>query len=430
LLIASPATTSRATIVTLEILDDLLGEYHPRDFATRLWDGTMVEPDPDELARFTLVLNHPGTLRAILHEASDLALGEGYIFDDFDIEGDIHAIFPLGDYLVRRGWGINDKLRIGRHLMQLPRHEREQPGRSARVSGHLHSRERDQQAIAYHYDLSNDFYRLWLDRHLVYSCAYFRTPDDSLERAQEQKLDILCRKLRLQPGERLLDIGCGWGGLLIHAAQHYGVVASGITLSREQAELANQRIHEAGLERRVQVYLRDYRDLDEPEGFDKIVSVGMFEHVGASMLGAYFRQAWRLLRPGGVFLNHGIARSVANDPRHGPTFVSRYVFPDGELLPINETARHAEQAGFEVRDIESLREHYALTLRQWVERLEAHHDEAVRIADEQTYRIWRLYMAGSAWAFEQGRINLYQTLLAKPNHGETHLPLTREDWYR
>lgn len=264
---------------------------------------------------------------------------------------------------------------------------------------------------------------------MVYSCAYFESAGDGIDTAQTQKLDYICRKLRLRAGERLLDLGCGWGGLLIHAARNYGVQAFGITLSIPQAEIAGQRIREQGLTDQCRVDVYDYRDLESGAEFDKLVSVGMFEHVGEAMLPEYFRQAWLRLRPGGTFLNHGIASS-AGFKRSGPSFIDKYVFPDGELVPIHVTLRAAELSGFEVRDVESLREHYALTLREWVRRLESKAEQAKNIVEDSTYRVWRLYMSGSAHAFKTSRLNLYQVLLSKPDHGQSRLPLTREDWYR
>jgi cyclopropane-fatty-acyl-phospholipid synthase len=265
---------------------------------------------------------------------------------------------------------------------------------------------------------------------MVYSCAYFRSPEDGLDEAQEAKLDLLCRKLRLNPGQRLLDIGCGWGGLVIHAAREYGVDATGITLSRPQADLANSRIEAAGLAKRCRVELRDYREVEETPAYDALASIGMFEHVGAALLPEYFARARRALRPGGVFLNHGIACRAAEEPSAGRGFSDSYVFPDGELVPIHLTLRSAEEAGFEVRDVESLREHYARTLRLWVSRLQARHDEATRFVDEPTYRVWRLFMAGSAYGFARGRLNVYQSLLLKPlEDGGSDLPLTRRGWY-
>jgi cyclopropane-fatty-acyl-phospholipid synthase len=424
------ALNEEITGLTLQLLNELLSGQATRDVGVRLWDGTRW---PDETPRpVTLLLKHPGTLRAMFLPGNELGLAEAYLYDDFDIEGDIEAVFDLADALSEATSGWRKKLRAARDLMRLPPGNDHQHGKRgpARLTGKRHSIERDRQAVTYHYDVSNDFYSLWLDRRMVYSCAYFHSPDEDLDTAQERKLDYICRKLRLKAGQRLLDVGCGWGGLVIFAAEHYGVMALGITLSQPQAELANRRIQAAGLADRCQVQVRDYRQVDEPEGFDALVSVGMFEHVGAAMLPIYFAQAYRLLRPGGVFLNHGIASRATNPPQHGPSFSDAYVFPDGELVPINVTLRAAEEAGFEVRDAESLREHYALTLRHWLRRLESHHDEALRCVDEPTYRVWRLNNSGSAHAFSVGRINVYQALLVKQDvAGRSGLPLTRADWY-
>jgi cyclopropane-fatty-acyl-phospholipid synthase len=362
---------------------------------------------------------------------SELTLGEAYIHDDFDIEGDIEAAMELGSHLVAQERNFPNRLHLAARLRQLPVGTRPHLSRfEARFQGRrLHSKDRDRQAVCSHYDLPAGFYALWLDRRMVYSCAYFATAEEDLDAAQERKLDYVCRKLRLRPGERLLDIGCGWGGLIMHAVAHYGVEAVGITLSVPQAEMARQRLREAGLNDRCRVEVSDYRDIDHGQQYDKIVSIGMFEHVGAALLPEYFRRAWSQLRPGGVFLNHGIAY-CATYRRRGPSFSDRYVFPDSELVPISTTLRAAELSGFEVRDVESLREHYALTLRHWVQRLEAQAEEARRIADDTAYRIWRLYMAGAAHGFRTGRFNIYQTLLAKPLNGRSGLPLTREGWYR
>ncbi len=421
-------TLDNAVSTTMSLLNDLLGSHHPRNFAVRLLDGTTWEAEEGQPTRFTLVLQHPGALRKMFLPPSELALGEAYIYNDFDIEGDIEAVFELGDAILSREWSKVEQLRYGARLLSLPKGGSVSSGtQAAQQKGTLHSKERDRQAVVYHYDRSNDFYKLWLDRQMVYSCAYFSTPDESLDVAQERKLDYICRKLRLHPGERLLDIGCGWGGLIMYAAQHYGVETLGITLSQQQVTWVREKIREAGLEGRCRVELWDYREVKGT--YDKLVSVGMFEHVGEALLPTYFKQAWQLLRPGGVFLNHGIAASATAPSRPEPNFVSRYVFPDGELVPISTTLKAAEVNGFEVRDLESLREHYVYTLRNWVSRLEEHADEAKRATDEVTYRIWRLYMAGSAHGFQKGMLNLYQALLVKPDAGRSELPLTREDWY-
>jgi len=414
----------------LSFLQDLLGDLHPRDFAVRLWDGGTLEEEPGEPRRFTLVLKHPGAMRSLFRSPSELSLGEAYLYDDFDIEGDIGSAFALADHLVRLSPGIGERLRFARRLLSLPSPDRARAVRpSERLHGLRHSKPRDRLAVTYHYDVSNAFYSLWLDGRMVYSCAYFASPDEDLDAAQERKLDYICRKLRLRSGERLLDIGSGWGGLVLHAALHYGVEAVGITLSRPQATLASERIREAGMTGRCRVEVCDYRDVDEPVVFDKLVSVGMFEHVGKSRLAEYFRRAFRLLCPGGLFLNHGIACNPAFPPVPGPSFSDHYVFPDGELLPISDTLSAAEANGFEVRDVESLREHYVITLRHWVRRLEARREEACRAAGEMAYRLWRLYMAGAAHKFRTGRNNVYQVLLAKPDRGASGLPLTRADWY-
>src|SRR5579884_921151 len=425
-------TTEKAVQTTVSLLQDIFGTSSERNFAVRLWDGTLWRPEPasEELPRFTLVLRHPGALRKMFLPPNEMTLGEAYIYNDFDIEGSVEAAFAVGDQIMDERWGKIAQVRYGKRLLSLPNTGQPRPGNAVtKLRGSLHSKERDRQAITYHYDRSNDFYALWLDQRMVYSCAYFATPDDDLDTAQERKLDYICRKLRLRAGERLLDIGCGWGGLVIYAAQRYGVEAYGITLSQPQAELAQQRIAEAGLSDRCRVEVRDYRDVNAEHTFDKIVSVGMFEHVGEALLPTYFKQAWGLLRPGGAFLNHGIASGSTLQAQQGPSFVGTYVFPDGELVPISTTLRVAETSGFEVRDVESLREHYALTLRHWVHRLEARAEEARRLTSEVVYRIWRLYMAASIYSFQTGSNNIYQTLLVKPDRGKSGLPLTRADWY-
>ena len=299
----------------------------------------------------------------------------------------------------------------------------------AELHGRMHSKGRDREAVSFHYDLSNEFYSLWLDPTMVYSCAYFKSPNDSVETAQIQKLDYICRKLRLKAGERLLDIGCGWGGLILHAAQNYGVQTVGITLSRQQLDLAQKRIQEAGLSSHCEARLLDYRDARQLGEFDKLVSVGMVEHVGESALADYFRCAFQLLKPGGVFLNHGIGRAGNRTKPADRTFTDVYVFPDGELIPISTMLTHAEEAGFEVRDVENLREHYFFTLVQWLHRLEANEKQARNLVGELKYRIWRLYLAGSAYYFQTGKLDLYQSLLVKTADGSSGMPLTRKDWY-
>jgi cyclopropane-fatty-acyl-phospholipid synthase len=298
---------------------------------------------------------------------------------------------------------------------------------------------RDRQAVRFHYDVGNDFYALWLDRRMIYSCAYFERGDEDLDTAQEAKLDLVCRKLRLAPGERMLDVGCGWGALILHAAKHYGVSALGITLSESQARLARERIAAAGVSDRCRVEIRDYRQLSEDQAFDKIASVGMVEHVGGRRLDEYFARLHRVLAPRGLLLNHGIISIGASRPERlrqrmaarlwrRNAFIERYVFPDGRLVPAASVIGSAERAGFETRDVESLRDHYTTTLRHWTRRLEARKADAAAIVGERTLRVWRLYMAASAYGFRVGRIGVLQTLLAKPDmDGNAGLPRTRGD---
>ncbi len=425
---SGPGRTARRT---LALLRDLVWDYRPRDFAIRLWDGTVWEAEPGIARRFTLVINHPAAVRAMVRQPREASLAEAFLARDIDVEGDLHAVFRLGDHLIDRKWNRAAQVRLALQLLRLPYESRnERVRRGACLNGQCHSRERDRQAISFHYDISNRFYSLWLDRDMIYSCAYFASSCDDLDTAQQRKLHYLCRKLRLKQGDRLLDIGCGWGGLIRFAAREYGADATGITLSRKQAALAAELISAESLAGRCRIEICDYRDLRDAKGFDKIVSVGMFEHVGERLLPLYFRKAADLLRPGGVFLNHGIAMSAAAPDRKGPTFSDRFVFPDGELVPVWTTLKAAEQSGFEVRDVESLREHYALTLGHWSARLEQNLPEAGTLIDDTACRTWRLYLAGSAHSFRTGRLNVYQTLLARADRGRSGLPLTREDWYR
>jgi cyclopropane-fatty-acyl-phospholipid synthase len=413
----------------MAIVHELLREYHPRDFAVELWDGSRWDPEPGQFCRFTWRINNAGGLKAAISAATQVALGEAYIYNDFEISGDILAIFPLAEYLAEKRFSAVEKLRLASLLLGLPARSNEER-LEAKLRGKLHSRSRDRQAVTFHYDVSNDFYKLWLDAAMVYSCAYFKSAEEGLEAAQVQKFDYICRKLRLRPGERLLDIGCGWGGLILHAAQHYGVHATGITLSQQQLTLAQKRIEEAGLSSRCEVKLLDYRDGEHLGEFEKLVSVGMVEHVGSTALPEYFRAAHRLLKPGGVFLNHGIGRAGNRPQPTEPTFTDVYVFPDGEMIPISHMLGCAERAGFEVRDVENLREHYFLTLCHWLRRLEAKAEQARNLVGDLKYRIWRLYLAGSAYYFQSGKLDLYQSLVVKSADGCSGIPLTREDWYR
>lgn len=418
--------------LTCQILGEIVGSQPLAQVCVRLWDGSYW---PSEVARpATLVLNHPGSLRRILSAGSEVALAEAYLQNVFDVEGDLEAAFELGDLISAQTAGWSKKLKVAHRLWQLPDQAPSGDGdilRRAVLQGQQHSLSRDRDAIRFHYDLSNEFYALWLDSRMTYSCAYFQSENDDLDAAQFNKLDYICRKLNLKKGQRLLDIGCGWGGLVIHAASHYGVLATGVTLSERQAEYARERLRQMNLQDRVEVRIQDYRTIKEGEKYDAVASVGMVEHVGRVNLDLYFGLVYRVLKPGGLFLNHGIGTGPVSFPNHGRYFITEYVFPDGELVSIAEMLRSAELAGFEVRDVEDLREHYALTLRHWVRRLEGRHEDAVKIADELVYRIWRLYMAGSAHGFSDGRFAIYQTLLTKlDTDGHGNYPLNRAGWYR
>lgn len=440
-----PLSTADSTAERTATLIDRLFPP-PRTFDIRLPDGTVL-PGAINPA-FGLVLKHAGALRRMFAPPIELSVGESFIYGDFDIEGDIFSAFSLIDTSLTRRFSLGEIAGLVWSIRTLPKSGPTRPVSRgpARLRGHLHSRERDLAAIRYHYDVGNEFYALWLDRRMQYSCGYFPTGTEDLDTAQELKLEHICRKLRLRPGERLLDIGCGWGGLATHAADGYDVQVLGVTLSANQVEYAQARLADA-----VSVQLLDYRDLAD-ESFDKIVSVGMFEHVGRNELPAYFAQVYRLLKPGGLFLNHGISSrpDVLHVPDDGRkparqaagwrkrltqritgdgSFAKRYVFPDGQLVPVSEANLVAEAAGFEVRDVENLREHYALTLRQWVTRLEAKREEAIKATNEVTYRTWRLYMAAAAYGFEAARISVNQTLLSKPEGGKSYVPLTRAALY-
>jgi cyclopropane-fatty-acyl-phospholipid synthase len=364
----------------------------------------------------------------MLLPGTEAGAGEAYLDLAFDLEGNIEAAFELADHLMERTNGWTKKLELGHLLLQLPDRPSSCDGhkRQAQLNGDCHSLKRDREAISFHYNVSNDFYALWLDKQMAYSCAYFHQPTDDLETAQISKFDHICQKLALRPGQRLLDIGCGWGGLILYAARNYGVEAEGITLSHHQMEYVQERIKGEGMVGRVSVRLQDYRELPEDCSYDAIASVGMVEHVGRGKLSTYFGKALRLMKPGGLFLNHGIGLGPVILPGESGSFIQYHVFPDSDLVSIGDMLKAGEGQGWEIRDVESLREHYALTLRQWIVRLEANHDSALRYVDEGTYRIWRLYMAGCAHNFQLGRVSIYQTLLAKlSQNGTSRAPAVR-----
>jgi cyclopropane-fatty-acyl-phospholipid synthase len=374
-----------------------------------LWDGREVALSDDP--RVTLRVKDPRAAAALAHPTM-LSLAEAYIDGRADVEGDVREAIRSAEALSR-----------SRHTSLFGARDRAR-----------HTKREDREAIQHHYDVSNDFYALWLDPCMVYSCAYFRDDGDTLEQAQVQKLDHICTKLRLRPGERFLDIGCGWGALAMHAASKYGVDATGITLSENQFRLATERIRAAGLQDRCRILLQDYRDHPGEGFYDKIASVGMFEHVGLNNLPIYFGAVQRLLRERGLFLNHGITSSDVENRAVGfgaGEFIGRYVFPKGELPHLHRVVHDMSTQDFEVHDVECLRPHYAKTLGFWSDNFERRYAEAVAASSERTARIWRIYLAGCAHAFEERWISIYQVLASKQRRpGPTELPLTREWMYR
>jgi len=379
--------------------------------AIELWNGKRYSLGE----RPTVTLRVPSASAVRYLADADMAkLGEAYVEGHIDVEGPIGEAIRAAESLARKLSG-------------------EKKGRLPALLRNLHSKKTDAEAIRYHYDVSNDFYGLWLDRRMVYSCAYFRTGEETIDQAQEAKLDHICRKLRLKPGDRFLDIGCGWGALVMHAAERYGAKALGVTLSENQHALANERIRAAGLADRCEVRIQDYRDIPGEGAFDKIASIGMFEHVGLKNLPVYFGAIRRLLADGGIVLNHGIT-SVDPESRSvglgAGEFIGKYVFPHGELPHLSLVIKEMGAAGLEVMDTETWRLHYAKTLEQWSARLEAHLDKARAFAGEKRLRIWRAYLAGCAYAFAQGWVSIQQVLAVKSADPRANpLPWTREYMY-
>ena len=398
----------------------------------RAWDGSEAGPPGAPV----VVVRSRRALRRIVWAPGQLGLGRAYVSGDIDVEGDMFATFAALSSVGRlaetehvAGPSPRERLRLLATAVRLgaigpepaaPPEEIPPVPRSRR-----HSRSRDAAAISHHYDVGNDFYALVLGPSLVYSCAVWEDEGTGLDAAQAAKLDLVCRKLGLRPGMRLLDVGCGWGSLALHAAEHYGVDVVGITLSTEQAALAAKRVAEAGFAERVEIRVQDYRDVDDGP-FDAISSIGMAEHVGRAQMFGYAAHLAGLLRPGGRLLNHAIAWNAGEVHQDADTFIARYVFPDGELLGLAAMTAALESTDLEVIDVEALRRHYALTLRAWVSRLEEHWDAAVAASSEGRARVWRLYMAASALAFEAGTMGVNQVLCQRP--GGDPPPLRRTAW--
>ncbi|MFF7123193.1 class I SAM-dependent methyltransferase [Streptomyces sp. NPDC016566] len=409
----------------------------PLPVRLRAWDGSQAGP-PDAP---TLVVRNRRALRHMLFKPGELGLARAWVAGDLDIEGDLYtALDAVAGLVWERGEdsrSLAQALRdpevraAARELLRLvgPPIPPAPPREEVRRRRHLHTRRSDKEAISHHYDVGNDFYAIVLGPSMVYSCAYWED-GGTLESAQRDKLELVCAKLGLKEGQRLLDVGCGWGSMAVHAAREHGVSVVGVTLSQEQAAYARKRVADEGLTDRVEIRVQDYRDVvDGP--YDAISSIGMAEHVGAERYLAYARSLYALLKPGGRLLNHQIARRPQHDESGYETdpFIDAYVFPDGELAPIGTTVTQLERAGFEVRDVESIREHYARTLRRWVAGLEADWDRAVRLTSPGRARVWLLYMAASALAFEHNRIGVNQVLAVRtPESGGSGLPLRTRTW--
>ncbi|MER5207839.1 cyclopropane-fatty-acyl-phospholipid synthase family protein [Streptomyces sp. NPDC002825] len=418
------------------LAEELLGE--PLPVRLRAWDGSESGPKGGPV----LIVRDRRALRRMIWKPGELGLARAWVAGEIDVEGDLYELLDrLSGLLWERGEetrslldSVRDpKLRAAaRALLRLagPLPPPKPPAEEMRGRhGSRHSKRRDKQAISHHYDVGNDFYELVLGPSMVYSCAYW-TEDGTLEDAQRDKLDLIARKLNLKAGDRLLDVGCGWGSMAIHAAREYGARVVGVTLSREQAAYARKRIADEGLTDLIEIRVQDYRDVaDGP--YDAISSIGMAEHVGAAKYREYADDLYALLKPGGRLLNHQISRRPEPDEEayEVDAFIDAYVFPDGELAPMGRTLTTLEDAGFEVRDVEAIREHYALTLRRWVANLEAGWDRAVRLTSPGRARIWRLYMAASAVSFERNRIGVNQFLAVKtPVSGKSGTALRPRVW--
>jgi cyclopropane-fatty-acyl-phospholipid synthase len=419
--VGMPSPTAAAALAPL--VQAVLGENPPIEI--RFWDGSRVG-NPDGPASF--VLRSPDALRRILWSPNEVGFARAYVTGEADIEGDaleaIRAVFQAAPTELQIGTRTLVKTLAAAARLGVLGPPLAHPAEEARLRGGRHSKERDAAAIAHHYDVGNDFYRLVLGESMTYSCARFTHPDATLEEAQAAKYDLVCRKLGLTEGMRLLDVGCGWGGMAMHAAANYRVAAVGITLSEQQYELARKRVAEAGLSDWVEIRLQDYRDIGG-EQFSAISSIGMFEHVGEEQMAQYFSVLAGVLVPGGRLLNHAIStpNGASFDRR---SFTARYVFPDGELEDVATVISAMEEVDLEPRDVESLREHYALTLRRWVINLDGNWDAAVELVGIVRARIWRLYMAAAAVGFEMNETSIHQVLAVKTKaDGTSAMPLTR-----
>jgi cyclopropane-fatty-acyl-phospholipid synthase len=431
-----PETLREVSRLLYTLFRDFEGVIH-----IQLWNGDLIRLGKDRLSdtepEFTLHLNNEKAVNALTVGNDPLRLAECYFRDDINITGDFSCALSLIKHFQSMEPTLSQRLKAYFAILNWSLYDIQKQAvvktleaiQSPRVKNH--SREENQRSVEFHYDISNDFYKLWLDSNMLYSCAYFKHVNDSLEIAQQQKMDHICKKLLLKPGDELLDIGCGWGALAMHAAQKYGAKVHGITLSKSQWEWANQALLRRGLGKMVRIDLCDYRDLQGASRYDKISSVGMFEHVGLKNLPTYFAIIHRLLKPNGLMLNHGITHEQEGwASQLSSRFINRYVFPDGELDSVSNVQLAIERSHFEIADVENLRQHYAMTLRHWVSRLESKHEIATEYVSEATFRIWRLFMAASASEFESGQLGLYQILACKRDGQPMPLPLTRDHLYQ
>ncbi len=414
----SPVTKTSQKIIKT-VLDGYQGHV-----TVQLWDGSQIIKHDN--ATCTVIFNDPSIIRQLILSRKLSKLTEAYLEGRISIDGDMETLFDMSDHFRRLHIPWTKQWNLLRLALKLPRHHNTNTQTHKSISRTTHKN--GQSSIAHHYDVGNDFYGLWLDPQMVYSCAYFKDEQQPLSEAQEEKLDYLCRKLRLQPGQTLLEIGCGWGALAIHAAKNYGVTVHGITLSKAQQLKATERVQSEGLQDKVTIELCDYRNLPEHASYDRVVSVGMFEHVGLKNFPTYFGTVKRVLKSGGLFLNHGITSETRWKRTPITRFINRYIFPDGELTRVSEVTDAMEKAGFEVLDTEGLRRHYTYTLRHWVQALEKNYQQAVQQTSEVTYRLWRLYMAGSAYFFNEGSLGVHQ-LLVSHQHDTIAVPLRRDDLY-
>jgi cyclopropane-fatty-acyl-phospholipid synthase len=402
----------------------VLEEFIGGDVAWTAFDGSTAGP-PDPVA--TIEIRSPRALAYVASTRSDLGLGRAYVSGELEVHGDLHSALSR---LTRLDLEVSLGARIrllrdlgGLRLLRRP----PRPPQEIRLRGRRHSRSRDQRAIAHHYDVSNRFYEMLLGPSMAYTCAVYTSPDDTLEQAQFAKHDLVARKLALRPGQRLLDVGCGWGGMVMHAAREYGVQALGVTLSRRQAEWAQKAIAEAGLSELAEVRHLDYRDVEET-GFDAISSIGLTEHIGVSRLASYFQFLNSRVRPGGRLLNHCITVPLTTDRFQRNGFISRYVFPDGDLTGVGRIVGAMQDNGFEVNHEENLREHYALTTAAWSRNLDAAWEDAIDEVGIGIARVWRLYLAGVRLGFERNQIQLHQVLGVRlDDSGAPAMPL-RPDW--